>query len=44
MISADALPVLLLALSLAFAVALVVFGCALAKLHARVQKLEGGRS
>ncbi|BAK45930.1 hypothetical protein [Eggerthella sp. YY7918] len=43
MITANALPVLLLTLSLVFIVALVVVGCALVKLNARVKELEGIR-
>ena len=41
MISANALPILLLVLALAFVVGGVVFGCALSKLAARVKELEG---
>ena len=40
MISANALPILLLVLSLAFVGAGVMFGCALVKLKARIERLE----
>lgn len=40
MISANALPILLFALALAFVVVGVAFGCALSKLAARVKELE----